>query len=305
MTCENPEELLAGFGAGARIRIQSGSASAGPFSDVAFVTLVAATRAYTYEHLAGTSSTWYQTRFEDSTGANANDYLTPFQVGDEQAGYLCSLYDVKQRLGIAPTDLTSDEDIAEFIGQVSAEIAGYTGRWFARVPSSGTTTFLFDVDVREGWYFRSFWLAGRTLRIPVGIAQATTLELATTSQPDSGGSYSSIATSDWFIHPPTAQRDFGWPATKLILSDRPTGGGLAQFYPGYNTVRLTGALGWATVPRDIQGVAQAAVVRRFMAKGSNAADLAVVGPSGQLVVLAGLSPADQRTLDRYKVNNVR
>lgn len=87
MTCPNPDELIGAWGAGSRIRIQSSATQTGTYADVAFVVLVSLQTAYAYEHVAGIDSTWYKVRFEDSTGANANDYGAPFQSGDATSAY--------------------------------------------------------------------------------------------------------------------------------------------------------------------------------------------------------------------------
>jgi hypothetical protein len=293
ITVENAEELLnaGAYDTGALARLQWSATEAGAFVDVSgtgstpTLPLVSGTRIYTGYDPNGTSSTWYRSRFENAGATRLSDWTTVFQVGDEQAGLICSLYDVKQRLAIAPSDTSEDENILEFIRQATAEIQNYCSRRFVRTPLNGTSTFLYDV-IR----------AGRELSVPAGIAAATQLEVATSSQPETGGVYTIVPSTDWFLRPTAAERDYLWPATRIVLSDV---GSAPYFYPGFNVVRLTGAEGWSAIPPDVQGVGQGMVIRRFMAKGS--ADTAVVGPTGAMTVLRVMSPSERAILDRYAV----
>ena len=291
ITVEEPDRILnaGAYGAGAIVRLQSGSASTGPFSDVSgtgstpTIPVVTLIRSYDGYDPNGTVSTWYQTRFENAGATRLSDWSTAFQVAPEGSGLICSLWDVKQELG--NTSVTTDDElILEKIRQVGAEINLVTGRLFTRTPASGTTTYLFDVPC-----------FGNELRIPKGIAAATVLEVATQTQPESGGTYSTVTTAEWFLRPVIAEREFGWPATRIVISNLSG----SRFYQGYNTARVTMALGWDAVPYDIQAIAQRAVVRSYLAKGSEGPDRAVIGPGGGMTVLRNLSPADRETLARY------
>ena len=101
-----------------------------------------------------------------------------------------------------------------------------------------------------------------------------------------------VPIGDWFLRPAIAQRDYGWPATRIELSQYAG----SFFYAGYNTVRVTMAMGWATVPPDVQAIAQRAVIGSYTSKGS---PTGVTGPSGATIMLRNISPADRETLDRY------
>lgn len=293
ITVENPEQILnAGlYGTGALVRLQSSATQAGTFADVSgtgstpTLAVVAGTRAYTGYDPNGITSTWYRTRYENSGATRASDWTVAFQAsGLEGDGLLCSIYDVKQRLGLDPATTTEDEDILQFIGQVSAAIMSYTERRFARTPASGTTTYLFDVDQ---------WT--NTVSVPQGIAELTLLEYATAT----GGSFATIASTDYFLDPPVQDRDFGWPATRITLSDVPASGPF-YLYRGKRVVRATMALGWATIPVDIAGVAIRAVVSNYLAKGSGSTGPAIVGPTGAMTILRDIAPSDMSTLTRYK-----
>jgi hypothetical protein len=289
LTVEEPDKLLVSgnYGAGAVIRLQSATTEAGAYADVSgtgstpTTAIVAATRSYDARDPNGTTSTWYRTRIENAGGTIVSDWLPSFQPAEEGSGLICSLWDVKQDLG--ETAATNDELIIEKIRQVGAEIMNYTGRRFVRTPASGTTTFLFDITY-----------GCRTLRIPQGIASATVLEVATSTQPESAGTYATVTAAEWWLRPIVAERDYGWPATRIVISDLSG----SMFYPGYNTVRVTMALGWDKVPYDVQAIASRAVIGSYTAKGS---PTGIVGPTGATIMLRNISPADRETLDLYRV----
>jgi len=298
ITVENPSEILdAGlYGAGALVRLQAAVAEAGPFADVSgtgsdpTTTVELGRRAYTAMDPNGIQSTWYRTRYENVGASRVSDWTDPFQVALE-GGLICSLYDVKQRVNIDEDDDTADELLLEFIRHATDDIIGATHRQFVRSPATGTATLLFDVgrDSRE-------------LQVPKGIATLTQLEVATQSQPDSGGTYVTVPVADWFLRPVTAERERGWPATKVVITDRPTGA-IPHFYAGYNVVRAAIALGFAAVPGDIAGVGESAVVRRWKAKQSGQADIVGSSEFGART-LRFISPEERLVLDRYRVYRV-
>ncbi len=240
-----------------RIQIERSSTGGGAgYSNIGSVTLASGTLEYTFYDVNGASSDWY--RWYPSNAGNTfptsgnREYSTEIQPSDPGAGLLCSLGDVKQRVGLKAADTASDELLLEIIGQVSTDIVGMTGRCFARNPSSGTTTFYEDVLV-----------SGRTLWVPRGIASATALAVATSSQPSSGGTYTTVPTTEWVIRDPADRSDIGT-ATRFVILD--TSG--YYFTAGINTVRWTGAEGWATVRPDIRGIATRAAVRYWQSRGS-------------------------------------
>ncbi len=286
---QSTEILNAGaYGAGAVIRLQWAATETGAFADVSgtgstpTLPIVAGTRIYIGYDPAGTVSTWYRTRYENAGATRLSDWLAAFQVGGEEAGLICSLYDVKQRLGITEADTTKDEMLLEFIRRVGTGIMGYTGRQFVRTPLSGTTTFLFDVRATT-----------RTLWVPKGIAELTQVEVAT----QTGGAYVVVSAADWFLDPPEQDRDFGWPATRVTMSNIPTSG-TPYFYWGKRTVRLTMALGWAAVPGDIAGIAEDEVIRRYQGRGQGYTS--AESGEGFIRLLRSNAPDDARRLDWYR-----
>lgn len=303
LSVENPDEILnAGlYGAGAIIRVQTAATQAGVFADVSgtgstpTVAVVTAIRIYTGYDPNGIVSSWYRTRYENAGATRASDWTAAFQVGDETAGLLCSLYDVKQELGGSQTDTSQDESILEKIRQVSAAIEKYTGQWLAPRPTDPASdmTLLFDVPTFGRGASRSLVLEYGERR--TGIRRLTSIGIATTSQPETGGSYTAATLADILLRPrPTADG----PATRLEFTNYPTGS-QSMFWPGYNTVSAVGGFGPAAVPSDIQGVATRASVRRVIGKGGGAVSIPV-GPEGTMMLLPDMSGADRATLDLYR-----
>src|SRR5512140_2557187 len=124
ITVEEPDALLDpnSYGAGGLIHLEGCATKTGTFADVGKTALVAGQRSYLFWHDAP-ATTWYRSRFEDAAGTipllYTEGWSQPFQVG-ASAG-LADLAGVRQRLGLAVTDTTSDEDLAEFIEQVTRD----------------------------------------------------------------------------------------------------------------------------------------------------------------------------------------
>jgi hypothetical protein len=278
---ESADDLLnAGmYDAGAIVRLQSCATEAGVYVNESTAALVSGTQTYTLYDADGASTTWYRTRYENAGGTVTSDWSAVFQVGGETAGYLCSLYDVKQRLGITGT--AYDEELAELIRQVTAEIERLTDCDFTGDRSDGT--YVLDVPYTS-----------RTLWVTRGIQSVTTLSLATTDQPDTGGTYT--ATTEYRLRPVVAERGWaGAPATRIIFPDSAS----SWFQRGFGTVQLVGKLGWASVPPEVERIAASAVVAQHMTKGSEG-PRAVVGPDGRATILRDISPADYQTLLAFR-----
>lgn len=289
LTAEEPDALLNAsmYGAGAIIRVQSATSEAGAYANETTVAIVSGTRAYTAYDTDGTTTTWYRTRYENAGGTVVSEWSAAFQVGGEEPGYICSLTDVRQAAGVGTSDTSNDEHFLELMAEVTTDITGYTGRRFVRSPLAGTSTFLFDVS-RDS----------RELAIPQGITGLTTVEVATESQPESGGTYTTVSTADWMLRPTAHERASGWPATSIVIRDNPSGS-ISSFHAGYNTARLTTALGWASVPPDVSGLAVRLILRRFTSDQSAATSRGGTGSDslGRWVVTL----EEKRKLDWYRV----
>lgn len=307
VTVENPDEILnaGAYDAGAVIRLQSAATEAGAFANVAgtgstpSIAIVSTTRIYTGYDPAGTASTWYRTRYENAGASRLSDWSAAFQVGDETAGLLCSLYDVKQRVfGNASANVNEDEIILEIIREVSDDIEDYVGQWLAPRPTNpaSTTTLLFDVP----------WEWGACRELPLvygarlaGIRAITAVGAASTTQPDTAGTYTAATLADVLLRPrPTADG----PAIRLVLTPYPTGA-VSFFYPGLNTVQVTGSFGPAAVAPRVQSIAIAAVTRRYLGK-ETAAPAIAIGPDGGVRLLGDISTGMKATLDRMRYDPV-
>jgi len=123
-------------------------------------------------------------------------------------------------------------------------------------------------------------------------------ELAVASQ--TGGSYTVLAAADYFLRPQPLDREPGWPATRIELSDYPVSG-YWYFPAGYNTVRLKAVLGWPAIPDEITDVALTMAVRAWHARQSGQTDIVGTDETGAPVVSRYISGRDRETLKRYRV----
>lgn len=295
ITVENASELLNSsfLDTGALGRVERSATGGGAgFSEISTFPLVAGTRTYTVYDLAGAVSSWYRVRFSKAGGTSPTPYGDEFQAGDETAGLICSVYDVWQRMNGAAAMSDNDHEILlEVIRGVTSEVEEFTGAWWVPRPTDpdSTTTLRFDVER----YTTCLWLqhSGRY----VGIRSISSINLATRSQPESGGTFTAGTVADFFIRPQPSADGPGW---RIELSDWPTGG-YRYFYPGHNTVEITGSFGPAAVPYWMQEIGIAASTRRFLGKQTSATGISL-GPEGGIRLLADL-PADMaRRLDAHR-----
>jgi hypothetical protein len=294
ITVEDPDDILdAGmYGVAAEVQLQTSATETGIYADVTgtgsdpTTVVLSGVRSYEAHDPNGTVSSWYRTRYTTADGTTrVSDWSDPFQVAPEGSGLICSLWDVKQKMG--ETTDAQDESILEDIREVTAVILNLTRRDFLRSPSSGTETWYEDI----GEY--GLHASPRCLIYPRGIAALTTLEVAYSTQPATGGTFVTVPATEWELRPTETQRDYGWPATEIVIL--PTSG--YRFASGMNTVRLTGARGWSTVPMDVQGIAVRSTVAVQTNKGSGGG----AGPNGALV-LENMDPGDyQHLIDTYRI----
>lgn len=285
ISVDGPDDLLLtdAYGAGAIVRLQSCATEGGVYANLATATIVSGTRLYTMSDPTGTSSTWYRTRYENAGATRSSDWSAVFQAGGEDAGYLCSIYDVSERVFGSATPSSSEQEILlEIIREVSSAIEHYTGRWLRPRPLSGTATYRFHTE------------ASSILRLPRGIRSISTLGIASSDGTDTGGTYTTLPSGSYFLNPPVADRESDWPATSVRLINGLT------FYRAYFGAEITGAFGWESTPADIRGVAIEAVTRRYIGK-ETAAPAISIGPAGGVRLLASLSPDARATLDSYRV----
>ena len=201
------------------------------------------------------------------------------------ADQLCTTAQVKARLGI--TDATDDTLISELIDEVSSWIQGYTGRKL--VPEAGVT-YVFDTQ------------AGMSLRIPRGIRTITSMGIASTHQPDSGGTYITVPAGDRLLRPKAEGNSEGWPFTEVRISRGTLAGTVRQFSTAENGCTITGDFGFAATPPDIASVAIDGVVAAKQAIGDGASS--VIGADALAIApwrdFFGIGSPQKKVLDSYR-----
>lgn len=296
LTVEDSDGLLSDgmYGAAAVIRVQWSATAGGTYADLSgtgsdpTVPLVAGVRDYYADDPSGTSTRWYRSRYENAGGTILSDWSAVFQAGAETGTWLCTIGQVKARLFPAgPTDTTDDGLIAELIEQISDWIGGYTGRILYPVNAA---TYVFDTSY------------GNTLRIPMGLRSATSVGVNNLAhQPDSGGSYTTVAAADYLLRPKPADLPPGWPATELRISRAATGT-IHLFGNIENGCTITGDFGFAAVPADIAAVAIDAAVAAYQSRKNGASS--VLGADGTALPpwsqFFGRGSPQRGTLDRYR-----
>ena len=115
-----------------------------------------------------------------------------------------------------------------------------------------------------------------------------------------GGSYTVLDTTDYFLRPLPQDRAPGWPATRIELSDHPVSG--YRYFPaGYSTVRVKAVTGWPAIPDDITDLACTMVVRAWHARQSGQTDIVGNDETGAPIVSRYISARDRDTLKAYRV----
>ena len=203
-------------------------------------------------------------------------------------GLYTNLTELKIRLGI--TDSTDDAQLTSITGYVNQGIESHTGRALA---STTMTNALFD-----GY---SALENGRLLLFPRGVRSVSSVEVATYT----GGTFTTVATSDVFIRPTAQERDPGWPGTELWMTDIPSSStSVPYFPPGFANIRISGTGGWAAMPDDAINVGYNIAVGIWRGRSAQGGDTFAIGPDGQRTFNRYLSEEDRMTLDRYRIKSI-
>jgi hypothetical protein len=199
------------------------------------------------------------------------------------ADQLCTSAQIKARVEV--TDAADDALIVELIEEVTDWIQGHIHR---RLLPDNAATYILDTS------------AGSVIDIPRGIRAVTTLEVATSDQPDTGGTYTAIAAADILLRPSPINRRPGWPATSILIRQS----GIGRLVQALNGARIVGDFDFAATPPAAQGVAIDAVVTAFVARQGGASDT-IGGDSTAIYPWARYftdgSP-QLAVLDRYRIN---
>jgi hypothetical protein len=198
------------------------------------------------------------------------------------ADQLCTTAQVKSRVGV--TDATDDTLISELIDQVSDWIQQYVGRRLVPISSA---TYIRDTSYGYSFYF------------PQGIRTVSALSVATSNQPPTGGTYTTVAATDYKLYPEYPAQ--GWPQTELRLL-RAAVGSIRYFKDAENGLSITCTSGFTATPPDMQSVAIDAVVAAYTnrqdgASGVIGADVMAVTPWSEFFSRG--SP-QRGTIERYR-----
>lgn len=192
---------------------------------------------------------------------------------------LCTKAQVKLRLGIVT--VTDDALIDEIIDQVSAAIEHFTQR---KLTAEAAATYVLDTAI------------GHELAIPRGIRTVTAMGVASTDQPDAGGTYQAVTLATILLRPSPIARRPGWPATTLLLTSSPIDTRI-PFRTAANGATITGDFGFATTPAEVARIAIGAAVMDYNDRRKGQAGAA--GAEGvELPRLLGVE--DLATLARYR-----
>ena len=165
---------------------------------------------------------------------------------------------------------------------VNELIEGYIG---APVGSGGTVARTFDGNGSDRMWVRQ------------GIQAIATLEIAD----ETGGTFTTLSSSEYVLRPATHDRPTGWPGFEVILTDKATTYGV--FTVGFDTVRITptaAGWNWTTVPPELSTVAAIMGTRMFQSRQSG--EMLVVGSTdfGNAIVRFLPEPEFRAVLDRYR-----
>jgi hypothetical protein len=188
---------------------------------------------------------------------------------------------VALRLGITASAPEAVE-IGKLCDSVNQYIEGPEGAGRVLAPIS-SATYLFDGD------------GTNVLRHPPGIRAVSLLEVA----PSTGAAFTTLVAGDYFLRPLSQNREPGWPAFKIVLSDVPAGG-YRTFPRGMANIRPTMTGGWAAMPDDVIELAVTTVVRAWHARMAGQADIIGTDEYGNPIVSKYISKKDQGTLYGYR-----
>lgn len=148
---------------------------------------------------------------------------------------------------------------------------------------------------------------GHLIPVANGIVSATSVEVAFYSN----GAYNLIPPTDWFLRPTPLDREVGWPATELWMTDIPSSGNPAPLfyttfagYGAFATVRVVGSFGWPAIPDEIAGLAEKLTVALWRARLAGGGGQVVVGSDGARTIERLLDSLDWELVKGYTSKEV-
>ena len=138
---------------------------------------------------------------------------------------------------------------------------------------------------------------GRVLVEDRGIVSLTALEIASFTR----GAFSVIPLSDIWLRPVIQQRQPGWPATEMLMTNIPSPRNpYPAFFPGYGNIREWGQLGWPNAPDEIVAIAERVTVALWQMRAGGGAYQVSPPTDGATMIPHLLSYDDWRTLKGYQ-----
>ena len=294
VTVNNPDALLdaSAFGVGALIRLESSATESGVYTEVATEAIVAGLELYSITDPAGTSSTWYRSRYSTAVPAGATDYSeysAAFRPGVVDAYASLEMFRAYVR---NQTTLATDEDAA--IAQIALESAARaidraTGRTFQLATTASARVFTAGISTGAvGWP-----LYTRRYAVDVdGFFDTTSLAVAFDAS--GNGSYTTACTT--FRVGPVNAPATGKPYTSLLFD-------IGTMPPLWEQgVEVTAKWGWNVVPAPIvnANLIQAA---RFLKRRDSPFGIAGSPEMGnELRLLARLDPDVALLIQDYKLD---
>lgn len=189
---------------------------------------------------------------------------------------------VKVRLGLTSTN--RDSFLASLCDQANELVESITHR---AIGSSTVTSAVY-----HGWDALE---EGRCLILKDGIRSVTSVEVA----PFTGAAFVTVPTTDYFTLPDASQRQPGWPAFELWMTDIPSPANTYPYFPGgFNNVRVSYTAGWDAMPNELRAAAERTVVRAYQGRaagiGDGAGEDALVTDIGHF-----LAYPDRRVIEHY------
>lgn len=202
------------------------------------------------------------------------------------ADQACTTADVKTQLRI--TDAADDALISAYIDAVTDWMQWFTGRLL--VPHS-SATFLLDTAY------------GSTLDVRrYGVRAVSALNVASTDQPDSGGTYAAITSSLITLRPPELDRDPGMPATSIVVL-----GAGPVFRNAINGAQVTATTGPTATPERVKRVCIEAVATAYQSRKAGASGVIGVDDAAQVPWSAyfGWGSPQRKVLEGLRMGGAR
>ncbi len=287
----DPDDYLAGFGAGALIRVERDtSASFGTTTEVTVIDIVSGQTQYEYWDATGASTHYYRVRYSKaspSVSTDYSDFSAVFQVGSGPLEYVTEAL-LKEQVSI--TDAVDDTLLSVICDRVNQYVESYTKQPIGPIASA---TYTYDGDNLTR-IFAAQPTDARTNGIG-GLRAVSLLEIA----PQTGAAYETIPSTDYFLR---GRHGVSGPYRWLCLSDHPVTSTHRTFPKGRATVRVTATAGWVAIPDDLTETAINIARNEWNARQMGATE--VIDQDGQPFVPRYVSGRDRETLRRYMLRPV-